>query len=423
MKIVDIAIKDLTRSFRSLFAIGMTIVAPLLLIGLISLAFGGVFSGSSDLPSISVGIYNADTQTDTSILIEPLGANIRSMFFDESVQSWITATDFSSEVSLRAALDNREIGVAILIPADFSEQFLAGNRDTQVVILSDPTLTIAPQVAQNMVTAMLDGVSGGGIAIETLLERQKIRGIQPDSDLIASLMARYSTWYRDFQKNLFHNPESAALMMVAPTGETSSENPIQQMLGLMMAGQMVFFAFFTGAYSMSSILEENEEGTLARMFTLPLNRTTILTGKFLAVFLMLIVQGIVLLIAAHFIFNIQWGDPKMVVLVLLGQVVAAAGLGVLLISFVKTSRQSGPVLGGALTALGMLGGLFTANMTMPEAFNRLAAFTPQGWVVRGWKIVLNGQPAADLLLPLLVMLVVGVVMFIFGAFRFRRRFA
>lgn len=422
MKIVEIAIKDLTHSFRNLFAIGMTIVAPLLLIGLISLAFGGAFNGSSDLPAISAGIYNADTLTDTSILTEPLGANIRSMFFDESVQSWVTATDFSTEISLRAALDRREVGVAILIPADFSEQFLAGNRESQVLILSDPTLTIAPQVAQNMVTAMLDGVSGGGIAIETLLERQKIQGVQPDPDLITSLMNRYSSWYRDFQRDLFHNPNSAALMMVAPTGETSSENPIQQMLGLMMAGQMVFFAFFTGAYSMMSILEENEEGTLARMFTLPLNRTTILAGKFLAVFLMLIVQGIVLLIAAHFIFNIQWGDPKMVVLALLGQVVAAAGLGVLLISFVKTSRQAGPMLGGALTALGMLGGLFTANMSMPEAFNRLAAFTPQGWVVRGWKIVLNGQPASELLLPLLVMLAVGVVMFMIGAFRFHRRF-
>ncbi len=345
------------------------------------------------------------------------------MFFDESVQSWITATDFSSELSLRAALDRREIGVAILIPADFSEQFLAGNQDTQVVILSDPTLTIAPQVAQNMVTAMLDGVSGGGIAIETILERQNLQGNQPDPNLITSLMNSYSTWYRDFQRNLFHNPESAALIMVAPTGETSSENPIQQMLGLMMAGQMVFFAFFTGAYSMMSILEENEEGTLARLFTLPLNRTTILAGKFLAVFLMLVVQGLVLLIAAHFIFKIQWGDPKMIILALLGQVIAAAGLGVLLISFVKTSRQAGPVLGGVLTALGMLGGLFTANMTMPEAFNRLAAFTPQGWVVRGWKIVLNGQPVTDMLLPLMVMLIVGLVMFIIGAFRFQRRFA
>lgn len=423
MKILDIAIKDLTRSFRSLFAIGMTIVAPLLLIGLISLAFGGAFNGSSELPAISVGIYNADTLTDTSILTEPLGTNIRSVFIDESVQSWITATDFSSELSLRAALDRREIGVAILIPANFSDQFLAGNRDTQVLILSDPTLTIAPQVTENMVTAMLDGVSGDEIAIETILERQKIQGVQPDPEQITSLIDRYSAWYRDFQRDLFHNPKSAALKMVAPTGEMSSENPIQQMLGLMMAGQIVFFAFFTGTYSMMSILEENEEGTLARLFTLPLNRTTILAGKFLAVFLMLVVQGIVLLIAAHFIFKIQWGDPKMVVLALLGQVVAAAGLGVLLISFVKTSRQAGPILGGALTALGMVGGLFTANITMPEAFNRLATFTPQGWVVLGWKIVLNGQPATDLLLPLLVMLVVGVIMFMIGAFRFHRRFA
>lgn len=423
MKIIEIAIKDLTHSFRSLFAIGMTIVAPLLLIGLISFAFSGAFSGSSDLPAISVGIYNADTLTDTSILVEPLGDNIRSMFFDESVQSWITATDFSSELSLRAALDRREIGVAILIPSDFSDRFLVGDRDTQVLILSDPTLTIAPQVTENMVTAMLDGVSGGGIAIETILERQKIQGMEPDPEQITSLIERYSTWYRDFQRDLFHNPEDSALMMTAPTGKTSSENPVQQMLGLMMAGQMVFFAFFTGAYSMMSILEENEEGTLARLFTLPLNRTTILTGKFLAVFLMLIVQGIVLLIAAHFIFKIQWGDPKMIILALLGQVIAAAGLGVLLISFVKTSRQAGPVMGGALTALGMLGGLFTANMTMPDAFNRLAAFTPQGWVVRGWKIVLNGQPATDLLLPLLVMLAIGVIMFMVGAFRFHRRFA
>jgi ABC-2 type transport system permease protein len=423
MKILDIAFKDLTRSFRSLFAIGMTIVAPLLLIGLISLAFGGAFSGNPDLPAVSVGVYNADRLSDTTILDNALGENIRSMFFDKSVESWITASDFSDENTLRSALDRREIGVAVMIPPDFSDRFLAGEQDTQVLILSDPTLTIAPQVVQNMVMAMLDGVAGGGIAIETVLERQQLQGIQPDPNSISLLVNRYTTWYSDFQRDLFHNPQQAALVMKASTGEITSENPMQQMLGLMMAGQMVFFAFFTGAYSMMSILEENEEGTLARMFTLPINRTAILAGKFLAVFLMVIVQGIVLIIAAHFIFKIQWGDPWMVVLALLGQVVAAAGVGVLLISFVKTSRQAGPVLGGALTAMGMLGGLFTANIAMPEAFNRLAAFTPQGWVVRGWKIVLNGLPVNEMLLPLAVMLVVGIIMFAFGAFRFHRRFA
>ena len=423
MKIFDIALKDLARSFRSAFAIGMTIVAPLLLIGLISLAFGGAFSGSSDLPDIAVGIHNADQLSDTTILDQSLGDNIRSMFFDESVKSWITAKDFSDELSLRKALDNREIGVAIIIPNNFSDQFLAGNRTVKILIISDPTLSFTPSVVQNMVTAMLDGVVGGGISVETVLERQQIRGNQPNPEIIPAVIERYSNWYSDFQRNLFHHPEKAALVLSSSTSQTNSENPLAKMLGLMMAGQMIFFAFFTGGYSMMSILQENEEGTLARMFTLPISRTSVLSGKLLAVILMVIVQGIVLLIAAQLIYKIEWGNPFMVALALFGQVFAASGLGVFLISFVKSSKQAGPVMGGGLTALGMLGGLFTANVPMPEAFNKLAAFTPQGWVIRSWKVVLNAQPLSDLIVPLLISLLVGLVLFIVGAYRFKKRFS
>lgn len=423
MKILDIALKDLTRSFRNAFAVGMTIVAPLLLIGLISLAFGGAFSGSSDLPDVSIGIYNADQLSDNTVLDNPLGDDIHSMFFDESVQSWINASDYPDESSLRAALNNREIGVAVVIPSEFSNQVLTGARTSKVLIISDPTLSITPQVVENMVSAMLDGVAGGGIAVETLLERQKINGLETNLENIPVLIARYSTWYSDFQRDLFHNPDKAALVISSSTTQSTGDNPLQKMLGLMMAGQMIFFAFFTGSYSMMSILQENEEGTLARMFTLPLTRTTVLTGKLLAVILMVIVQGIVLLIAAHFIFGIQWGDPTMVALALLGQVLAASGLGVFLISFVKSSRQAGPVMGGGLTALGMLGGLFTANIPMPEAFNKLAAFTPQGWVIRGWKVVLNAQPLSDLVVPLIVCVLVGFILFTIGMLRFKKRFA
>lgn len=423
MKILDIALKDLTRSFRNAFAVGMTIVAPLLLIGLISLAFGGAFSGSSDLPDVSIGIYNADQLSDNTVLDNPLGDDIRSMFFDESVQSWINASEYPDESSLRAALNNREIGVAVVIPSEFSNQVLTGARTSKVLIISDPTLSITPQVVENMVSAMLDGVAGGGIAVETLLERQKINGLETNLENIPVLIARYSTWYSDFQRDLFHNPDKAALVISSSTTQSTGDNPLQKMLGLMMAGQMIFFAFFTGSYSMMSILQENEEGTLARMFTLPLTRTTVLTGKLLAVILMVIVQGIVLLIAAHFIFGIQWGDPTMVALALLGQVLAASGLGVFLISFVKSSRQAGPVMGGGLTALGMLGGLFTANIPMPEAFNKLAAFTPQGWVIRGWKVVLNAQPLSDLVVPLIVCVLVGFILFTIGMLRFKKRFA
>ena len=423
MKILDIAFKDLTRSFRSAFAVGTMVVAPLLLIGLIYFAFGGASSGTSDRPAVKVGVVYADRLPADVPLDHPLGEDIRSLFFDENVETWINPSDYADETSARAAVDKQEIGVAVIIPQDFTERTLAGETDIQVHIISDPTLTAAPQVVQNMVTAMLDGVTGGGIAIQTVVERHQVVGLQPDPAQIPELVDRYVTWYADFQWDMFHHPDRAALNIVAPTAEGESENPVQKVLGQLMAGQMVFFAFFTGAYSMMSILREDEEGTLARLFTTPVGHTSILTGKFLSVFLAVIVQGGVLIVAAHYAFGINWGEPLAVVMVLTGQVIVAAGLGVLLISFVKTTQQGGPVLGGGLTALGMLGGLFTANISMPEAFTMLANFTPQGWVIKSWSVVMNGQPISDLLLPFAVMTAMGIVMFVIGAMMFRKRYA
>jgi len=426
MKIIDIAFKDLTRSFRSVFAVGMMVVAPLLLTGLIYFAFGGMSSGDVSTVSIKVGVVNADQLPTDSILDTALGDNIHSMFFDESVQSWIIATDYPDEASARMALDRQEIGIAVIVPQNFTEHYLSGDKDLQVLIVSDPTLSIGPAVVQDMVTMMIDGVAGGGIAIETIMERLQANGIQPEPTQIPTWIERYSNWYADFQRNLFHNPDKAAYLMVAPSaGETETANPIQKVMGMTMAGQMIFFAFFSGAYAMMSIIQESEDGTLARLFATPTNRTSILTGKFAAVFMLVIVQGLVLMIAGHYVFGINWGEPVSAALALTGQVTAATGLGVLLISFVKSTRQGGPVLGGGLTVLGMLGGLFTANIpnAMPPAMDVIANIIPQGWVLKAWRLVMDGASAGDLFVPFMVMIAMGIIMFAIGAGTFRKRFA
>lgn len=426
MKILDIAFKDLTRSLRSAFAVGMMVVAPLMLTGLIYFAFGRGSSDGPSMPAIKVGVVNLDVLPTNAPLDVPLGDNIRSMFFDESVESWITTADYADETSVRAALDKQEIGIAVIIPQNFTERYLSGDKDVQVLIISDPTLSIGPAVVQNMVTMMVDGVAGGGIALETFMSRQQANGIEVDQTQIPAWIERYGNWYAEFQRNLFHHPDKAAFVIVAPSaGETETTNPIQKMMGLTMAGQMIFFAFFTGAYSMTSILREEEEGTLARLFTTPTDRTSILTGKFLAVFLTVSLQGLVLIIAGNYAFNINWGEPVATALALMGQVVVSTGLGVLLIVFVKSTRQAGPVLGGGLTILGMLGGLFTANIpdAMPAAMNVIANFTPQGWVLKAWRLVMDGGAASDLLIPFVMLIGFGAVMFIIGARMFQKRFA
>jgi ABC-2 type transport system permease protein len=425
MKILDIAFKDLTRSFRSMFAIGMMAAAPLMITGLIYFAFGGASSGTLNLPAVKVGILNLDALPANSAMPSSIGQTIHDMFHDDSVKSWITALDYTDEASARTAVNNQTIGMAVIIPPDFTNQLMNNKNVPPILIVQDPTLTVTPNIVHDMIQSVLDGVSGGGIVLRTITEREQANGVSPDPAQIPNLLQEYETWYVDFQRNLFHYPDRAALKVTTPSSEQSSAvNPMQSIMGAIMTGMMIFFAFYTGAYAMMSILHEEEEGTLARLFTTPTNQTFIMTGKFLAVFLTVTLQGLVLMIASHFAFGVHWGAPLNVALALTGQVVAASGLGVLLIAFMKNSRQAGPVLGGALTGLGMLGGLFTAMVpNMPAAFTMLANFTPQGWVMKAWSIALNHQPTSDLFIPFIVTVVMGLIMFAIGAALFRRRFA
>ena len=221
---------------------------------------------------------------------------------------------------------------------------------------------------------------------------------------------------------MFHTPEKAALVATSPASSGEQTSSTKGIFAMVISGQLIFFSFFTGSFSMMSILQESEEGTLARLFTTPTNRMTILAGKFLSVLLTVIIQGMVLMVASYYIFGVNWGETGSFTLSLLGQMFASVGLAALLVSFIQNSKQAGFVFGGALTVLGMLSGLFTSNIPI-KAFDIIGNFTPQGWVLRAWKLTLAGQPASELIVPFLVLVAMGSVMFIIGATIFKKRFA
>jgi len=422
MKVLDIAIKDLTHSFRSLFAVGMMVAAPLLLTGLIYLAFGGGSGGQAEIAPVQVGLVNLDRPPEDAPV--DIGASIVEMFNDSSVEGWLEASAYASGTEARAAVDRQEIGVAVLVPEGLSRAILEGQAPPPVVILQDPTLTIGPQVVKDMLLSLLEGVAGGGVAYETLNSRLEAHGLSPHPAGIPALLSGYSDWYVAFQRALFHDPEKAALRLQSPSAGEGGTGQFQQLIGLTMAGQMIFFAFFTGAFSMTSVINEQEAGTLARLFTTPTGRSAILAGKLLAVVLLVLIQGLVLVVLGRLLFGVDWGRPGGVALAMAGQTAAASGLGALLISSLKSSRQVGPVIGGVMTVLGMLGGLFTVAIpNLPPLFERISVFTPHQWVIRTWMLAMEGAGAAELLAPFGVAFAFGLAAFALGAVLFNRRFA
>ncbi len=191
-----------------------------------------------------------------------------------------------------------------------------------------------------------------------------------------------------------------------------------------MVAMLIFYAFFTGASTAQSLLQEDEEGTLSRLFSTPTPRAAILGGKFLSVFITLLVQVSVLLTASALVFGIHWGQALAVLLAALGLVIVAAGFGVMLISFLKSTRQAGPVMGAVLTLSAMTGGLFTTGIPNPPAFfDSVSLLTPHGWALRAWKLTLDGAGVGQVFWPVLATLSLGVVFFVIGAVFFRKRFA
>lgn len=423
MKVLTIAFKDLLQQFRSLFAVGMMFVVPLTITGLIYLAFGNMGGGEESaaysLPVIRVQIVNLDQGDDVS------GFNAGGMLVDllkqEDLADVFAVSETQDEKLARSAVDEQRAAVAVLIPERFSKAVLAG-EEVKVTLYQDPALTFGPGLVKEVVAQFVDGFTGSRIASSVMAEQFNRYGFAVDPALVGQAQAEYGRYLQSLNTGEGWNIPVDWRQPAA--SETAGSVPRNTMMGKVMAGMLIFFMFFTGANTAGTITKEQEQGTLARMFTTPTPIPMILGGKFASIFMLLFVQAVVLLVLSSLFFGIHWGSLSLLIPVVIGWVVAAAGFGLFVVSFVKTSQQAGALLGGLLSVTGMMGGLMTTGFTnMPAIFDTINLVVPQGWALRAIRQVLDGAATGEVLLTTAVMLAIGALCFALGARMFRNRFA
>ena len=414
MKIVDIALKDMLRSFRSAFALVFMFVLPIMMAAIFYFAFGGLTNDEEAFafPSTQVALVNLDSAGDLA-----LGEQLAALLQNESLSDVMDVTVMNDEAAARQAVEKQDAGMAVIIPADFSDAVTNPGRHTEVVLVQDPTLTLGPAIVEAIISQFLDGFSGATIAAEVTAAQLAARGETVDPAAVQAATMEYVAWIQSAGQD-------GGLSIQQPPGKTQTTDEGSAIIADVMTGMLIFFAFFTGGSTAQTIITEDEEGTLSRLFTTPSPPATILGGKLAAVFATLMVQIVVTLVAGRLIFGIRWGNTLSILMAAVALVATAAGFGIFLMSLVKTSRQAGPVLGGVLTLTGMAGGLMTTGMpNLPEAFHTMNLFTPQGWAMRSFQTALYGGSPGEVLVPLLVSLGVGAIFFVVGVLFFRRRFA
>jgi len=423
MKVIDIALKDLWHSFRNAMFIVFGLVLPLATGALFYFAFGGLASddGGFDLDPTQVQVVNLDEgQMGFS------AGELLVTILQDAIPDLVQTREVSDPAAARAAVDKQQAAVAIIVPAGFTAAILDLEGQASVEIYEDPTLILGPSIVRGVVSQIVDGFAGAKIATIAAFGQLSAQGATVDASTQQAIAMQYADW----STALSEGQQSGAnplFEIQAPTVQEQQGNEgVTEILGLIVAGMMVFYVFFTGAASAQSILMEEEAGTLPRLFTTPTHQSTILGGKFISCFLLLSVQVVVLVVITALIFDINWGEPLPVALVTVGLVVVASSFGIFVTSFLRDTRQGGIIYGGVMTVMGMVGMLtvFTgANPGGSTAFETASLVVPQGWGVRGWRLLLEGAGVGDVLLTVAVMLIAGIVFFAIGVLKFRKRYA
>jgi ABC-2 type transport system permease protein len=409
-KILLIGRKDLTLAFRDRAALLLMLAAPFALtlgLGFITGRLSG--SASSALADIPVIVVNQDG--------EQLGDALSNLFGSEELASLIALSETADPAAARRQVDADAAAAAIIIPAGFTRSIIpaAGAAPTGAVVsvelYTNPTRPTSVGVIKTILDDFMSQVEvgrvGGQVAVTQLIERGLIRP-QDAAAVGAALGARQAD---------AANKTAIRLTGTATGGEPVGFDP----LAYMAPGMALMFLMFTATNGGRTLLTERAQGTLPRLLISPTTSTQVLGGKTTGIYLTGVAQMLILITASALLFQLRWGAPFAVLVLILAAVAGAVGWGMLITALAKTPGQVSTI-GSAVTLIfGILGGSFTNTGNLPEWFQTLGKITPNAWGLEGFTILALGGGLADILVPVAALLIMGATLFTAAVLLLKRR--
>jgi len=402
-----VAWKELLIVLRDKGALAVYFLMPLLFASLLGMAFGNAGNEEKQI-EISVLLVNQDGGSYSQMLVDGLkGAEVLVV----------------EELSDAAVADRRvaagDAAAALVIPADMTARIDAG-EPVAVTMVKDP--------AQQEAASIVAGIANQAMAeIDVLGElRYGIRAVlaqspehdQTSPEMRQAVEAQTLGVLWTAVQQMRQNPVIAVGdEAVAGAAELKPWDPVTYYV----PSFTVAFAFFLVGTMASVLLSEKEEGTFRRLLSSPMLRGSIVGGKILAYFIVVLLQVTVMFAAGYALFKMPLGkSPLALVLLSVALALASSSLGMLLGALCKSSKQAdrlGMVLGFVLLALG--GSVFP--LFRAEGFvGILSRLTPSAWGIEGYMgVIADGWGLAQAAPNILAMLGFAAVFFAVAVWRFR----
>lgn len=362
-----IAGKDLRQRLRDRSAVLVAIVVPLGLAFIFNLILGGVAGGST---------------TFEYAVVDEDGGGLARAFTDEALASVeaegiIDVRPERSEEEARRLAAGGDVAAAFVIPEGFSRAVEAGDP-AELRVIGNVDQPIGTQVARAIAEGFVADLEAARVAVAAAVHGG---GLDPaEAPAVAQEAA-----------------ETASPVSIEDISATRRELDPDTFYA---AGMAVFFLFFTVSFGVSSLLEEQHDGTMQRLLAAPISRASILSGKLVTSFLLGVVSMGVLIAGTSVLMGASWGDPIGVGLLVVAGVLAATGIMAVVATLARNAEQAGNWQAIIAVTLGLLGGTFFPVSQAGGLIAGLSLLTPHAWFLRGLAD-LSGGRGVEAILPAL----------------------
>jgi ABC-2 type transport system permease protein len=305
----------------------------------------------------------------TTVVLSPqLAGRVEAAFYAADAEGAIDYVSMAdTEDAARRQLRADEIDVALVVPAGFEADILAGRRPTVTIITQgiDPAGDGGAVVAVQRVAATAVGAGAAG-AVAPAFERETVYG----------------------------SPDATQLDAMGP----------------IILGYFAYFFVFllTGV----SFLRERTGGTLERLLATPVARTEIVVGYVAGFGILATIQVIVLLAFSladvhvpalgplpEFSLGLgvaNAGSPLLVFAIVLLLGIGAVNLGIMLSTFARTELQVIQFIPIVIIPQGLLGGLIWPVESLPDVLRPIAWVMPLTYGIEGLRgVLIRGAGLGD----------------------------
>lgn len=393
IRIFDITRKDLMQVARDFKTFMFLLIMPIAFTFLFGYAFGG-FSKSDSDSRLPVGYLSQDDHWVSDSLHDLLNKS-EVIRLDENL--------FTSAADLEKRVADGDLAALVIVPDGYGRAVLKG-KTARLRVIGDTSSPAWTTVEAELLT--LAGRLDGAVRTATVIEQTHVQGIP----------FRYA-----FEKNLsawdeppiaIHETTSLAVK------KTSNESSLAHTA----PGMMLQFAIAGLLTAAQVIVAERKSRTLQRLLTTATRRVHIVLGHYLAIFLLIFTQFMILILFAQLALRVDYLRlPAGTLLVAWSAALCISALGLLIGVLAKNEEQAVIFSLISMFLFAGLGGAWVPLEVTGASFQAIGHLSPVAWAMDGFEnIVARGLGFSSILLPAAALIGYAIFFFILAAWRFRR---